>query len=424
MSTTTQSVSMLPTSCLVEMPGQPRRSFDAASLEALAASIRRDGIIEPLIVRPGTSATLTNGPFLSNDAPNVLAHTNTYQIVCGERRWKAARLAGLESVPCLVRLIDDADVPWIQLVENLQRVDLCPVDEGDAYRELRAAGYSPSAIGERVGRSERHVQRRLRLADAPDQIRALVSRGEMSAGAALAVARLADTGDQAAAIEMWRQKPQTEAAFEAAVAREWTRNLGAAEFHQDVPLAGKMPCEACPMREGDTCLFAACYAEKEAVGTPGGRRQLSTARRRVLVDHTARRLRWQRVRDAAGLALAGAQKITEHQWLALVVALGRIKGASEVFVTRGHPEQPTVAQLEELTPPELRACAFELALLVVGPERIDDVIEVWAEAFAIDLDELRRWAKVEAREAVPTRKMHQAAKAEAEEWQDEIGEDT
>lgn len=398
----TQQVVMLGTQCLVEMPGQPRRTFDAASLETLAASIRRDGVIEPLIVR---------------DVPGSVS---AWQIICGERRWKAARLAGLESVPCIVRDIADGDVPWVQLIENLQRVDLNPIDEGDAYRDLQLGGHSTAAIAERVGRSDRHVQRRIKLASAPESLRACVTTGEMSAGAALAVARLADAADQAAAVELWRSRPQTEAAFEAAVAREWTRDLSAAEFDQTAAIDGRVACEACPMRDGDTCLYATCYAHKEAVGTPRGKRQLSTARRRVLVDHTARRLRWQRVRDAAGLALAAAQKVTEHQWLALVVALSRIKGATEVFVARGHQEAPTVSQLEEFTPPELRACAFELALLVVGPERIDDVIEVWAEAFEIDLDELRRWAKVEAREAVPTRKMHQAAKGE---WQEEIGED-
>lgn len=412
MTATTQSVVLLETRSLVEMPGQPRRTFDADSLETLAASINRDGVIEPLIVRRSQPCSMAS--------PEPPLFETVYQIICGERRWKAARLAGVESVPCIVRDISDGDVPWVQLIENLQRVDLNPIDEGDAYRDLRAAGHSTAAIGERVGRSERHVQRRLRLADAPESIRACVTTGEMSAAAALAVARLADSADQAAAVELWRSRPQTEAAFDAAVAREWTRNLATAEFDLTVPIDGKMACDACPMRDGDTCLYATCYAHKEAVGTPGGKRQLSTARRRVLVDHTARRLRWQRVRDAAGLALAAAPKVTEHQWLALVVALGRVKGATEVFVARGHPEAITVAQLEELTPPELRACAFELALLVVGPERIDDVIEVWAEAFGIDLDELRRWAKVEAREAVPTRKMHQAAR---EELQEEIGED-
>ena len=137
-------------------PEQPRLIFEPDALNELAASIREHGVLQPILVRP-------LGP-------------NTYQIVAGERRWRASRLAGLESIPALIEDIDDDTALEIAIIENLQREDLTPLDEAAMYdRMVHEHGYSIRKLADKLGKDKGYLENRLRLADAPPEIRELVS---------------------------------------------------------------------------------------------------------------------------------------------------------------------------------------------------------------------------------------------------------
>ncbi len=132
-------------------PFQPRRAFEAGDLDELAASMRRHGVLQSLLVRPAP------------DDPDA------YQIAVGERRWRAAQLAGLSAVPCLVRGLDDDAMEEIALDENIHRKDLNPADEAEAFRRMmERRGLSLRDMAERIGKSHEYVAQRLRILDNPD----------------------------------------------------------------------------------------------------------------------------------------------------------------------------------------------------------------------------------------------------------------
>jgi len=137
-------------------PEQPRLVFEQAALDELASSIREHGVLQPILVRP-------LGP-------------NTYQIVAGERRWRASRQAGLDTIPALIEDIDDDTALEIAIIENLQREDLTPLDEAAMYdRMVHEHGYSIRKLADKLGKDKGYLENRLRLADAPPEIRELVS---------------------------------------------------------------------------------------------------------------------------------------------------------------------------------------------------------------------------------------------------------
>jgi ParB/RepB/Spo0J family partition protein len=149
-------VRTLPLDRIVPNPEQPRLAFDEATLQELAASIREHGVLQPILVRP-----------LGN---------NQYQLIAGERRWRASKLAGLDKISALVEEIDDDTALEISIIENLQREDLSPLDEAAMYdRMIREHGYSVRKLAQKLGKDKGYLENRLRLADAPDEVRALVS---------------------------------------------------------------------------------------------------------------------------------------------------------------------------------------------------------------------------------------------------------
>ena len=162
-------------------PDQPRRTFDSQALEALAESIRQAGVLQPLLV-------VENGA--------------RYRIVAGERRYRAARMAGLQSVPCVVRDMTEQERMEAALIENLQREDLNPIEEAAGIRALmEECGYTQELAAKRVGRSRPAVANLLRLLQLPESIRELVKAGELSAGHARVLAGLADESRQLALAE-------------------------------------------------------------------------------------------------------------------------------------------------------------------------------------------------------------------------------
>ncbi len=150
---------------------QPRQAFDAGELDTLVQSINRQGVLQPLIVR-----RIPDGP------------DGAYEIVAGERRWRAAQLAQLHEVPVIIRELNDTETLQIALIENIQRQDLNPMEEAEGYQRLmNEFGHSQVEIAEAVGKSRSHVANAVRLMTLPDDVQSYVRSGELSAGAARAV---------------------------------------------------------------------------------------------------------------------------------------------------------------------------------------------------------------------------------------------
>jgi len=154
---------------------QPRRRFAEAELEALAQSIREKGILQPLLVRP------------------LAGEEVDFELVAGERRWRAAQRLGLHEVPVIVRSITDSEALEIALVENLQRENLSPLEEAEAYsRLMEEFGRSQANLAEAVGKSRSHVANTVRLLSLPAPVRHRLDEGELSAGHARALLTATD----------------------------------------------------------------------------------------------------------------------------------------------------------------------------------------------------------------------------------------
>ena len=162
---------------LVEPSGmQPRTRFDEASLEELAKSIRANGVVQPLLVRRKASG---------------------YELIAGERRWRAAQLAGLTKVPVVVRDVPDDKVLELALIENIQREDLNPIEEAQAYRKLiDSIGLTQESLAERVGRDRSYITNYLRLLRLPEDMRHLIEEGKLSTGHARTLLGTADVDMQ------------------------------------------------------------------------------------------------------------------------------------------------------------------------------------------------------------------------------------
>jgi ParB family chromosome partitioning protein len=149
---------------------QPRRHFDEAALEELASSIRHHGLLQPILVRPVADAA------------------DTYEIIAGERRWRAAQRASLHDVPVIVQTLTDTQALEIALVENLQRQDLSALEEAEGYKRLMDEfGHSHGELGDLVGKSRSHVANMLRLLALPDGVKEMIQSGALSAGHARAL---------------------------------------------------------------------------------------------------------------------------------------------------------------------------------------------------------------------------------------------
>jgi len=163
----------LPVGAIHPNPRQPRRRFEPEATAGLASSIRQQGLLQPVVVRPRTAGG--------------------YELIAGERRWRAAREAGLETLPALVRQAGDRDSLLLALVENVAREQLSPVEEARAYASLvDEFELSLGEVAERVGRSKPAVSNRLRLLELPEEVLWMVARGELTEGHARAVLALPD----------------------------------------------------------------------------------------------------------------------------------------------------------------------------------------------------------------------------------------
>jgi ParB family chromosome partitioning protein len=166
---------MVPIDRIQANPHQPRRTFDDKDLQDLASSIREKGVIQPLVLRPHPE-----------DASG-------YQIVAGERRWRAAQVAGVHELPAVIRELDDAEMLELAIIENIQRADLNAVEEAQGYRQLMDRfGHTQERLAEVLGKSRSHIANLLRLLNLPDAVMDMVRAGKLSAGHARALVTAAN----------------------------------------------------------------------------------------------------------------------------------------------------------------------------------------------------------------------------------------
>jgi ParB family chromosome partitioning protein len=168
----------LPVELIAPSPTQPRRRFDQDALQALAGSLGERGVLQPVLVRPRPGGT--------------------YELVAGERRWRAAQIAGLTAIPALVRPRDDAEALELALIENMAREDLSPIEEARACAALvEELGLTREEVGRRVGRGRVAVSNLVRLLDLPDEVIELLQEGALSEGHGRALLLAADHGARA-----------------------------------------------------------------------------------------------------------------------------------------------------------------------------------------------------------------------------------
>jgi len=192
----------LPLDAISVNPRQPRRAFDEEDLAELAASVKALGVVQPVVVRPLTQAVVRNTPddaaATSDTMAGVIADARQvprYELIAGERRLRAARLAGLDVIPALVRPADEAGALEIALAENVAREDLNAIEEAQAFAALvDEFGLTHEHVGELVGRSRVSVTNTLRLLELPDEVQRMIERGELSEGHGRALLGLADHG--------------------------------------------------------------------------------------------------------------------------------------------------------------------------------------------------------------------------------------
>ena len=167
--------SEIPIDRIVPNPKQPRRTFAEEELQELADSIRAKGVLQAILVRPDPS------------------NADMYEIIAGERRWRAARRAGLAAIPAVVRAMDDREMLEIAIIENVQRADLNPVEEAEAYKSLiDRFGRTQESVASQVGKSREHVSNTLRLLTLPEDVSEHVREGRLTAGHARALMKTQD----------------------------------------------------------------------------------------------------------------------------------------------------------------------------------------------------------------------------------------
>jgi ParB family chromosome partitioning protein len=221
----------LPIELISPNPRQPRQRFDEESLQSLAGSLGERGVLQPVLVRPKSDGT--------------------YELVAGERRWRAARIAGLQRIPAIVREREDAQALEVALIENMAREDLNPIDEARACAALvEELGLTREGVGRRVGRSRVAVSNLVRLLDLPDEAIELLQQGALSEGHGRAVLLAEDHAARralahAAASEGWSVRVTEERARESnAKQQQRAGRASALQVHPDQEQAAKDIAEA------------------------------------------------------------------------------------------------------------------------------------------------------------------------------------
>lgn len=271
------AVAYLPITSIIASPSNPRKRFDDAYIAELAESIKHHGVIQPITVRPLS----LDGLFAFNQRAHPDDPRPTYEIVVGECRWRAAKLAGLTEISTFCRDLDDKQVLEIQVVENLQRRDVHPIEEAEGYQALmQRHGYKAEEIAAKIGKSRSYVYGRLKFADLCRDARDAFYEGRLDASTALLVARIpGETLQKRATKEVtcgYDQQPLSYRNAKSHILHRYTLSLASATFKPDdatlLPKAGA--CTDCPKRSGncrdlfndidnpDVCTDPDCFEEK------------------------------------------------------------------------------------------------------------------------------------------------------------------
>lgn len=247
--TTDVAVSSLAVNELEPNPKQPRRFFSPEDLSALSESIKTHGVLQPLVVRP---------------CPN-----GRYQIVAGERRWRAARMAGLSDVPVIVREMNDNEALEVALVENLSRADLNPIEEANGYKMLSEQfAMTQDQIAQRVGRSRSAIANAMRLLTLPDDALSLLEAGTISAGHARAL--LALTPDEIS-------KAASKTVAEGLSVRQTERLVKRLTAQNKAPPHRRKPPSPTLYREVELALETTLARRVQVCGKGGGKGELIVA---------------------------------------------------------------------------------------------------------------------------------------------------
>ncbi|POR52798.1 ParB/RepB/Spo0J family partition protein [Paraburkholderia eburnea] len=282
------SVEFLPIDSIRKSPTNPRKRFPESEHLELVASVREHGILQPVLVRPWPD------------------ESGLFELVAGERRLRAAVDALLADVPVLVRSLSDDEVLQIQIVENLQRRDLHPLEEADGYKALADRGHPLDQIASEVTQTRSYVAARLKLCALTDRVRKLFFDGQLTAATALIVARMPADLQDAAAKEIstpdWQGDVMSARAASAHVQRTYMLRLDQADFKtSDAELVpGVGACGPCPKRTGnqedlfgdvkskDLCTDPACFALKKEAGAAQARAAAEADGRKVITGKEAK----------------------------------------------------------------------------------------------------------------------------------------
>jgi len=235
----------LPVEFLIANRANPRRDFDSDQLDELTSSIREKGVMQPLLVRPTTDP-------------------NQFEIIAGERRWRAAQRAGLHDVPVVVREVDDKEALELAIIENVQRVDLNPLEEAQGYEQLiEQFSYTQQDLAQVIGKSRSHVANTLRLLKLPREVRDMVTNGLLTAGHARTLITAEDPAAVAREIvERGLSVREAEALSQRGVARPAADKTPATHVERDADLV------ALEKRLSDAIgLKVAVAAKKDGSGT-------------------------------------------------------------------------------------------------------------------------------------------------------------
>lgn len=276
--------SHLPLTAIVASLTNPRKTFDALKLAELADSIKASGVHQPVLVRPlpGSRVAETSDALPEWAFPKLKSARPTHELVAGERRYRACKLAGVATIPALIRELTDHQVLEIQIIENLQRDDLSALEEAEGYEQLcRETGISKDDVGTKIGKSRAYVYGRLKLLDLSMECKEAMRAGQIDASRAILIARIPDTKLQTKALAEATRTDYNDEVPSVRTLQRWLQSnvmlrLENAPFRitdaRLVESAGS--CKDCPKRTGanpdlfadvqgaDICTDPACYNGK------------------------------------------------------------------------------------------------------------------------------------------------------------------
>lgn len=348
-------VQSIPLERISEAPFNPRKSF--TDIEELAEDVKRRGVLQPVLVRSFKD--------------------DSYQLIFGARRYRAAKLAGLEAIPAMVRDMTDAEALEIAIVENAKRSDVHPLEEADAYRELHTRhGYDVETIAAKVGKSAGYVYARMKLCELCEAGRKAFFAERLTAATALCFARIGDPASQEGAVEellrQWRDDeaiPLREVVWH--VRQRFTQDLSRASFDTTDPnlLTAAGACTTCPKRSGANPDLFSDIKEKDIC--------TDTACFRTKVAHAAE----QKKAEAQEKGLKVLEKKEAEK--ALSYASPYVKLADRCY---DHPKQSTWRQVLKKAPVEKvvaigqDGAAHELVLAKEAKAALVDAGEEWAKS--------------------------------------------